>query len=154
MSTNWGQAQPSPLAFWKLVHSHFPVTRNLGIFQSDADDHDEGRALDIGLLVSRSDENQLAWGLIEDVIKPNRPEIMWSYFIWDQWIWYPDSRGQQKGGFKGDHTNHIHVSWARDDSQKTSFPLSGRAMDLLLRKITGAVEDDKRQVSDVRPYCQ
>ena len=154
MSINWGQAQPAPKAFWQIVQTNFSVARNLGIFNTEADDHGEGRALDIGLLVIRSAEKEIAWGIIEDVLLPNLIEIGWSYFIWDQWIWYPDTRGQQRGGFKGDHTNHIHLSWSRETSQRSEFPASAVAVNRLLRKIIGAVEDDKNKVSDARPYCQ
>lgn len=154
MGTNWDQSQPAPLALWQLVTSNFPHARNLGIYNPGHEDHGEGRALDIGLLANRPDESEIAWGLIEDVLKPNQAEIGWSYFIWDQWIWYPDARGRQKGGFKGDHTNHIHVSWSRSASQKGSFPASARAMGLLMRKLAGGVEDEARQVSDARLYCR
>jgi hypothetical protein len=154
MGINWSQEQPAPKALWNIVHSNFPQTRNLGIYNTDADDHSEGRALDIGLLVVRSEESAIAWGLIEDVLKPKQSEIGWSYFIWDQWIWYPDTRGQQRGGFKGDHTNHIHVSWSRDTSQRNAFPETALAVSALLRKIYAAVEDDARGVSESRPYCR
>ena len=135
MAINWSKEQPAPQALWQLVHKHFPVARNLGIYNPGHDDHGEGRALDIGLLVSKPDENEIAWGLINDVLKPNQAEIGWSYFIWDQWIWYPDVRGQQKGGFKGDHTNHIHVSWSQTTSQKSGFTTADIAMGGLSRKL-------------------
>jgi hypothetical protein len=155
VSINWGQAQPAPLAFWNLAHSYFPVTRNLGIFNSPGhEDHDEGRALDLGLLVVRRNENEIAWGIIDKVLKPNHDEIGWSYFIYDQWIWYPDVRGQNKGGFVGDHTNHIHISWGQTSSQWTNFPKSRVAMSKLLMALTGGIEDDATQTSEVRPYCQ
>ena len=153
MAINWSQEQPAPQALWRLVHSHFPLVRNLGIYNPGHDAHGEGRALDIGLLVTRPNEKEIAWGLIEDVLKPNKLEIGWSYFIWDQWIWYSDARGQQKGGFKGDHTNHIHVSWSQTNSQKNSFPQTNMALSQLLWKLVGGVEDEKMQVSYVRPYC-
>ena len=151
MGINWGQAQPSPSTFWNLVHSRFPETRFLGIYNPKADDHDEGRAVDIGLLVSRATENEIAWRLINDVLLPNVTEIGWSYFIYDQWIFYPDARGQQQGGFKGDHTNHIHVSWSRADSQKISFPSALSALDALVREIRGGVEDEATQSSYMDP---
>jgi hypothetical protein len=132
----WNGPQPAPLAFWDIVHSNFPVTRNLGIYQKDADDHDEGRALDIGLLVSRPDEDKIAWGIINEVLLPLRDEIDWSYFIYNQWIWYPEPRGREKGGFKGDHTNHIHVSWDREASQRKSFPKSKTALQDLSDRLT------------------
>jgi hypothetical protein len=153
MSINWGQAQPAPLEFWRIVHSAFPLTRNLGIYNPGHDDHGDGRALDIGLLVSRPNENEIAWGLINDVLLPNLSEIGWSYFIYDQWIWYPDARGQQRGGFQGDHTNHNHVSWSQADSQTNSFPQAEQAIHQLLMDITGGVEDDDTQSSYVGPYC-
>lgn len=135
MNINWSKEQPGPRTLWQLVHTHFPIARNLGIYNPGHDDHGEGRALDIGLFVRKPDENEIAWGLINDVLKPNQPEIGWSYFIWDQWIWYPDSRGRQKGGFKGDHTNHIHVSWSQVTSQKNSFPKADGAMGALLQNL-------------------
>jgi len=135
MAINWSKEQPAPQALWQLVHKYFPVARNLGIYNPGHDDHGEGRALDIGLLVSRPDEKEIAWGLINDVLKPNQAEVGWSYFIWDQWIWYPDARGQQQGGFQGDHTNHIHVSWSQTTSQKSEFPTANIAMGVLLRKL-------------------
>ncbi len=154
MSTNWGQSQPAPLALWSLIHSRFPETRMLGIYNPDHDDHGEGRALDVGLLVGRPAEAQVAWGLITDVLLPNQAEIDWSYFIWDQWMWYPDARGKQRGGFKGDHTNHIHISWSREASQRKSFPQTASALDALARKIGGGVEDEATQASYYRPYSR
>jgi hypothetical protein len=135
MTINWSKEQPSPQALWQLVQKHFPGARNLGIFNPGHDDHGEGRALDIGLLVSKPDENEIAWGLIDSVLKPNQAELGWSYFIYDQWIWYSDHRGQQKGGFKGDHTNHIHVSWSQAASQKGAFPGTDTAMGAVKGKI-------------------
>ncbi|MCP5459644.1 MAG: hypothetical protein H6971_08470 [Gammaproteobacteria bacterium] len=135
--TNWNQSQPAPQKLWTLVHTNFPVTRNLGIYYQDHDDHGEGRALDIGLLVSKPEENRIAWGLIEDVLVPLKDEIAWSYFIWDQWIWYPDKRGKQKGGFTGNHTNHIHVSWSRANSQKIGFPQTEKALSDLRKLLSG-----------------
>lgn len=134
MAINWNQQQPAPTVFWQLVHEQFPVTRNLGIYNPGHEDHGEGRALDIGLLVSKPEENEIAWGLINDVLKPHQAEIGWSYFIWHKWIWYPKS-GQQEGGFKGDHTNHIHVSWSQATSQNNMFQTAGTAMAGLVSKL-------------------
>jgi|GEM_PF-7073103 len=132
--------QPAPKAFWSLVHAQFPITQFLGIHNPGHDDHGEGRALDIGLNVKEPSENEIAWGLVNDVLLPNKAEIGWSYFIWDQWIWYPDKRGQVKGGFKGNHTDHIHVSWSRLTSQNTMFPDATAAMRELSRKLETTLE--------------
>jgi hypothetical protein len=149
VSINWKKNQPAPLTVWNLVSPRFPVVRWLGIFVADADDHGEGRAVDLGLLVSRPEENILALSLV-DIFHRVKHEVGWDYLVYDQFIYYNDSRGQQRGGFKGDHTNHIHVSWSRAASQKSTFPQLIRELDFLATG--GGVEDEGSQSSYYAPY--
>src|SRR4051812_9715241 len=76
MAINWQQAQPAPQALWALVHVNFPEARNLGIYSprnvagtNTPSAHAEGRALDIGLLVSRPREKTIGDGLFEALQK-------------------------------------------------------------------------------------
>ena len=147
--TNWNREQPAPRAVWNLVSARFPNVRFLGIYNPGHDDHGEGRALDLGLLVSVPEENILALGLIR-VFQSVQVEMAWSYLIYDQDIYYSDVRGKQRGGFKGNHTNHIHVSWSRANSQRQQFPALIRELDFLATG--GGVEDEDSQASYDRPY--
>jgi hypothetical protein len=149
MAPNWNQEQPAPQTVWNLVTSRFPNVRFLGIYNPGHDDHGEGRALDLGLLVSVPEENILAYGLIQ-AFQTAKHEVGWSYFIYDQYIYYNDVRGKQKGGFKGDHTNHIHISWSQGTSQRTQFPRLIRELDFLAT--AGGVDDEDTQTSSYRPY--
>jgi hypothetical protein len=148
----WDRAQPAPLAVWNLIHPRFPNLRfeGFGIYNPGHGDHGEGRALDLGrLLVSEPEEHVLALGLIR-VFQTVKTEMSWSYLIYDQDIYYSDIRGQQRGGFVGDHTNHIHVSWSRANSQTVLFPQLIRELDFLATG--GGVEDEGSQSSVYRPY--
>ena len=146
---NWNQNQPAPLVVWGLISPRFPDVRWLGIYVAGADDHGEGRAVDLGLLVNRPEENILALNLV-DLFQRVQGEVGWDCLIYDQFIYYSDYRGKQRGGFKGDHTNHIHISWSRAASQKKTFPQLIRELDFLASG--GGVEDEDSQASYYRPY--
>jgi hypothetical protein len=152
MGINWNQAQPAPKAIWTIIHSRIPITTDLGIYNPGHDDHGEGRAVDIGLRANVPTERQLAYDLIR-LFRSNAAEVGWSYLIWNKQIWYNDSRGGPlNNGFKGAHTDHIHVSWSQLKSQNTVFPDFTRDLDAYVA--LGGVADEPTQASYYQPYCQ
>jgi hypothetical protein len=152
MAINWSKAQPAPSAIWAIVHARLPVTTDLGIFNAGHDDHDEGRAVDIGMRATIPEERQLAYDLIR-IFRATAAEVGWSYLIWNKQIWYSDMRGGPIGsGFKGDHTDHIHVSWSRARSQDNQFPEFTRQLDAYVA--LGGVSDESAQASYYQPFCR
>lgn len=111
MGINWNKPQPAPTIVWDLVHNYFQQTRFIGIMREPGhQDHSEGRALDIGLNAFNSEDRWLAYELIR-IFREVGGEVGWSYLIWNKQIWYNDKRGgPHDKGFKGDHTDHIHIS--------------------------------------------
>jgi hypothetical protein len=134
--TNWNIAQPAPTALWKIIHSRFPDrTRFLGIIMPPGhDDHSEGRALDVGVRAWVPSEKQLAYELV-DALNDFSFEVMWSYFIWNKQIWYSDARGgplPYENAAKMPHTEHIHISWSKATSGKSTFYGFANALDDIL----------------------
>jgi hypothetical protein len=128
MSPNWNQPQPAPKALWALVHTNFPQTRFLGIYNrrnvagtNTPSAHAEGRALDIGLLVTRPDEKELGDQLFALLIR-NAQELGLDHVIWNRQIWSTTRGGPRHYTGVHDHTDHIHVAFTRAGSQQTVFP--------------------------------
>jgi len=128
-SHNWGVDQPAPQAMWFLIHQNFSRVRWLGISMPPGhEDHSEGRAVDLGMLVTVPYEANLAAEIIRLLIA-HVDEIGWSYFIFNRQIWTndaPDRPNQYTG--KSAHTEHIHISWSRENSQRRFFPNFIRAV--------------------------
>lgn len=131
---NWKIEQPAPKALWQIVNSRFPYkTRFLGILTGPGhEDHSEGRALDIGVRAWMPLERELANYIVMSLCD-FQFEVMWSYVIWNKQIWYDDDRGPQPYGKAATmpHTEHIHVSWSRTNSQFLDFPAFANDMDEL-----------------------
>jgi hypothetical protein len=130
MPPNWNQPQPAPKALWALIHANFPQPRFLGIYNrrnvagtSTPSAHAEGRALDIGLLVSRPDEKALGDQLFDLLIR-NAAELGLDHVIWNRRIWSSARGGPRPYTGVSPHTDHIHVAFTRDGSQQTDFPLT------------------------------
>ena len=126
----WNGPQPAPRALWQAVHSNFPVTRNLGIYNRrnvagthTPSHHAEGRALDIGLNATIRDEkllgDQLYVLLIASANDLGLDEIIWNRQIWS-------SRRPHLHPYTGHspHTDHIHVGFTRAASQRALLPSS------------------------------
>ena len=128
MPVNWNQPQPAPLALWTLVHTNFPQTRFLGIYNrrnvagtNTPSAHAEGRALDIGLLASRPGEKLLGDQLFGLLIR-DAAELGLDHVIWNRQIWSTARGGPRPYTGFSPHTDHIHVAFTREGSQRTSFP--------------------------------
>lgn len=128
MAIDWKKAQPGPKALWQAVHSQFPQTRLLGIYAArnvrgtqTPSAHAEGRALDIGLRADEAGEKALGDQLFAIFIR-NAREAGIEHVIWNREIW-SDTRGGPRG-YTGvsPHTDHIHLAFSRDGSQRTTFP--------------------------------
>ena len=124
----WNGPQPAPKTVWSLVHTNFPITRFLGIYNrrnvagtSTPSAHSEGRALDIGLLVSRPLEKALGDRLYAIFIH-DAAELVLHHIIWNQRIWSAARGGPRAYTGVSPHTDHVHVAWTRAGSQKTDFP--------------------------------
>jgi hypothetical protein len=124
----WNGPQPAPKALWQLIHANFHQTRNDGIYNnrniagtSTKSLHAEGRALDIGLMVSRPDEkltgDQLFQAFMDCASQMGFQEVIWNTKIWSaaRPIVHPYSGHDP-------HTGHIHVGFTRTASQQTTFP--------------------------------
>jgi hypothetical protein len=128
MAINWNQPQPAPRALWSIVHANFPQARNLGIYNprnvagtSTPSAHTEGRALDIGLLTTRPTEKLIGNQLFKSFIR-TADELGLDHVIWNRTIWsrvHPDPRPYHG---ENPHTDHVHVAFTRDGSQRTDFP--------------------------------
>src|SRR5262249_24654347 len=128
MPPNWNQPQPAPRALWALVHSNFPQTRFLGIYNrrnvagtNTPSAHAEGRALDIGLLATQPGEKALADQLF-DLLIQNAAELGLDHVIWNRQIWSTARGGPRPYTGVSPHTDHIHVAFTREGSQRTTFP--------------------------------
>jgi hypothetical protein len=134
---NWKKEQPAPRAIWEIIHSRFPYkTRFLGIFAGpNKQDHSEGRALDVGVRVWIPSERELASYLILSLCDFSF-EVGWSYMIWNKQIWYPDGAEPRvyERAATMPHTDHIHISWAREYSQFKDFPAFSNDLDELRAK--------------------
>ena len=123
----WDSAQPGPRALWSLVHSQFPQTRNLGIYNkrnvagtNTPSAHAEGRALDIGLLVARPSEKVLGDQLFTLLIN-NAAELGLDHIIWNRKIWSAQHPTIRQYVGHSPHTDHIHVAFTREGSQQVTF---------------------------------
>jgi len=128
MSNDWNKPQPAPKAIWKLVHTNFPRTRFLGIYNrrnvagtQKPSSHGEGRALDIGLMVSWPWEKEVGDGLF-NIFIDNAAELGLHHVIWNRNIWSTTKGGPRRYTGQNPHTDHIHLTFTRPGSQKTRFP--------------------------------
>ena len=128
MAINWNGPQPAPVALWQLIHANFPIARNLGIYENrniagtdTKSHHAEGRALDIGLLVTMAPEKVLGDRLfqifIDSMIGLGMDEV-----IWNRQIYSSAKPTIHTYTGQNPHTNHVHVGYTRDGSQATGFP--------------------------------
>ena len=148
MPVNWNQPQPAPRALWSLVHVNFPQSRNLGIYNrrnvagtNTPSAHAEGRALDIGLLVSRPNEKLIGDELFKIFIKMSQ-ELGLDHVIWDHQIWSRVHQSASPYHGHSPHTDHVHVAFTREGSQGTSFPRTNLELAILR---TGLEELSKAQ---------
>jgi hypothetical protein len=128
MSIDWNKPQPAPQALWSLVHANFPYTRFLGIYNrrnvagtNTPSAHAEGRALDIGVLVSEPGEKMLGDELFKLFIK-DAAELGLDHVIWNRQIWSTEHGGPRPYHGHSPHTDHVHVAFTTDGSQRTTFP--------------------------------
>jgi hypothetical protein len=146
--TNWSGPQPAPKAMWQVIHSNFPIVRNLGIYNKRVvagthtlSHHSEGRALDIGLSALRPDEKELGDALFDLFIASTR-ELRLDEVIWNRRIWSAARPHVHAHTGQNPHTNHIHIGYTRPGSQATTVPSIVRMRIAALR--TG-LEDLRRQ---------
>lgn len=126
--TNWNGPQPGPRALWNLLHANFPVARNLGIYNprnvagtNKASYHSEGRALDIGLLVSRPNEKVIGDALFRIFVNTSS-DLGLEEIIWNRQIWSARKPTVHPYAGHSPHGDHVHLGFSRDASQKTAFP--------------------------------
>ncbi len=121
----WNTNQPAPQEVWRITKLYIPRTRWLGIWMPPGyEDHSEGRAVDIGLWAWVPEEKDVAEAIVE-LLKKKMAEVGWSYFIWNKQIWLNDKPAPEVYKGKSAHTEHIHISWNRETSQRRSFPTFG-----------------------------
>lgn len=137
MAIDWNKPQPAPKALWKIVKRNFPSARFLGIYNKrnvagtkKPSSHSDGRALDIGLLVSRSREKEIGDGLFALFIK-NAKELGLHHVIWNKKIWSTTRGGPRAYKGANSHRDHIHLAFTRAASQKTKFPKTAFAIAVL-----------------------
>jgi hypothetical protein len=126
---DWNKPQPAPRALWRLVQANVPEVRNLGIYNhrnvagtSTPSAHAEGRALDIGLDAKKPEEKYLGDQLFEALIEC-ASQMGIHHVIWNRDIWSAAKRGPYRYPGANPHTDHIHVAFTRDGSQKVTFPM-------------------------------
>jgi hypothetical protein len=134
MAIDWNKPQPAPKALWKLVHTNFPGLRFLGIYNkrnvrggTTPSAHAEGRALDIGALVTIPLEKEIGDGLFKIFID-NATELGIEHAIWNRQIWSTTKGGPRNYKGADPHTNHIHVAFSQASSQTTNFPKTSFAI--------------------------
>ncbi len=127
---NWQQNQPAPSHAIRMIHANFPQVKNLGIYvcrnikgTSTKSAHAEGRALDIGINANKAEEkvvgDALFHALIRAAHKSGIRNIIWNRQIWSEKGGPRPWTGTYKNGApKNPHTDHIHVEWTRDGSQR------------------------------------
>ena len=129
MAINWNGPQPSPLALWRLARINFPQVRNLGIYvrrniagTNSPSLHSEGRAIDLGLLVSNPTE-KLIGSQIFQAFADLGAQIGLQEVIWNRQIW--SEHRPQVRAYTGanPHIDHVHVGFTRDGSQSSDLPL-------------------------------
>jgi len=136
---NWNQEQPAPKALRQILKATFSeikltvpdgrgkmmsnyqiyVVRNVAN-STNASDHSEGRAMDVYLEVSDENEKKIADYLYEVFIK-YADDLGLMNVIWNREIWKKSTGKKEKYTGSNPHTNHIHISWSRDGSQKVLF---------------------------------
>ena len=89
----------------------------------DINGHVEGRALDIGLLISDPNEKAIGDGLF-DILVNRSHELGIDHIIWNGLIWSPTRGGPRRYTGHNPHVDHIHVAFTRDGSQRSQFPLT------------------------------
>lgn len=136
---NWNQEQPAPKALRQILKVTFPEIKlnvpdgrgkmmsNYQIYvvrmvanSTTASDHSEGRAMDVYLEASDENEKKIADYLYEVFIK-YADDLGLRNVIWNREIWMKSSGQKEKYTGNNPHTNHIHISWSREGSQKVHF---------------------------------
>jgi hypothetical protein len=125
---DWNRPQPAPKALWHLIHPNFPQTRNDGIYNdrniagtNTKSLHAEGRALDIGLMVSRPDEKLIGDQLFDTFIE-FAALVGFQEIIWNRKIWSTTKQTVHSYTGHDPHTGHIHAGFTRAASQQTNLP--------------------------------
>ncbi len=139
---NWNQQQPAPKALKKLLKTTFPEIpskvpdgsggtminyqisaggggRNIAGTNTPSD-HNEGRAIDIFLHVGIPPEKHIANYLFATFIKCAK-QLEMKNIIWNRQVWSQTSGQITNYTRSNPHTNHIHISWARQGSQNIRF---------------------------------
>ena len=136
---NWDQEQPAPKALRQILKVTFPEIKlnvpdgkgkmmvNYQIYvvrtvagSTNASDHSEGRAMDVYLEASDQNEKKIADYLYEVFIR-YADDLGIYYAIWNREIWRKATGQKVKYTGENPHTNHIHISWSKDGSQKVLF---------------------------------
>ena len=151
MAINWNQPQPAPKALWKLVHANFPQARSLGIYNprnvagtNTPSAHAEGRALDIGLLVSNPSEKLLGDQLFQAFIETG-PQVGLDHVIWNRKIWSISQGGPRPYTGVSPHTDHVHVAFTRAGSQRTDLGI----LEIRIAEIRTGLQDLSRATANI-----
>ncbi|MDQ2776363.1 MAG: hypothetical protein M3Y57_15825 [Acidobacteriota bacterium] len=107
---------------------NFHQTRNDGIYNdrniagtTTKSLHAEGRALDIGLMVSRPYEKLIGDELFQAFIE-YASQMGFQEIIWNRQIWSAAKPVVHPYTGHDPHTGHIHAGFTRPASQQTNFP--------------------------------
>lgn len=131
---NWNQEQPAPKALWKLLRDNFAgilPKQHLGIYvvrkvagTSTPSLHSEGRAIDLPLVVTSAPQKLLADQLFL-AFQATGISMGLDHVIWNRQIWSAGKGGPRPYTGASPHTDHMHVAFTRDGSQKTTFGTFG-----------------------------
>lgn len=140
--SKWNQTQPAVKSLDALIRKYLPtVTRtDIGVIvrktrggeQMSA--HSEGRAIDAFVDAKVAWEKDTGDRLFNLTIE-HESELGLDHVIWNREIWspgrgrgvYPRPDDLNKAG-RHPHTDHVHIAFTQDGSQRTSFPDFERAL--------------------------
>lgn len=134
MAIDWKQDQPIILQLRLVLVETFPFFTRLGYSKhwsgmggfvdrtthgGGFSAHAEGRAMDIYLSAFKADEKRLGDGLF-DLFRTHSVALGVDHVIWNRRIWSRDKGGPRAytNAANGPHTNHVHVAFTRQGSQR------------------------------------
>lgn len=130
---NWKGPQPGLIALRHLIYANLAMIHRMGIYEDRfiagtaiKSHHAEGRALDIYLSVSVDEQKDLGDQLTSAFMDCARA-VGIDEVIWNRQVWTAKHPSLQPYHGKKPHTDHVHVGFTRQGSQRTSFgPLASR----------------------------
>jgi hypothetical protein len=144
MPINWKQNQPIVVYARLVLAENFPFFMSLGYSphwsgmggyvdqttkSGKESAHAEGRAIDIYLRAVKPWEKELGDGLF-DLFRRNHVVLGVDHVIWNKNIWSLKGLRPYENKDNGPHTDHVHVAFTREGSQKQPILLKTLAQQL------------------------